>query len=95
MNGIDLMSVVFPVLNNDINTVPSKFQMVSIYVTSGTEQSSEQAVTVTVDLHDTQGVLNTASVEKDGLLDARLGVAMLCIGACMEDGGKDEGGGGA
>jgi hypothetical protein len=41
------------------------------------------------------GVLNTASVENDGLLDARLGVAMLCIGACMEDGRKDEGGGGA
>jgi hypothetical protein len=57
MNGIGLMGVVLPILNNDIDTVPSKFQMVSIYVTSGTEQSSKQAVTVTVDLHDTQSTM--------------------------------------
>jgi hypothetical protein len=54
MNGINLMGVILPALNNDINTVPSKFQMLSIYLTSGTEQSSEQAVTVTVDLNDTR-----------------------------------------
>ena len=67
MNGIDLMSVILPVLNNDLDTVPSKFQMVSIYVTSGTEQSSEQAITVSVDFHDTQ------STTEDGVGSVELG----------------------
>jgi hypothetical protein len=40
-------------------------------------------------------VLNTGSVENDGVLDAGLGVAMICTGPCMEDGREDEGGGGA
>jgi hypothetical protein len=57
MNGIDLMGVILPVLNNEIDTVPSKFQMVSIYVTGGAKQSSEQAVSVIVDLHDTQSTM--------------------------------------
>jgi hypothetical protein len=54
MNGINLVSVILPVLYNDIYTISTKFQMVSIYVASGTEQSSEQAITFPVDFHDTQ-----------------------------------------
>jgi hypothetical protein len=67
MNGIDLMSVILPVLNNDLDTVPSKFQMVSIYVTSGTEQGLEQAITVSVDFHDTQSTM------EDGVGSIELG----------------------
>jgi hypothetical protein len=96
------MGVILPVLNNDIDTVPTKFQMVSIYVTSGMEQSSKQAITVPVDFHDTLrpwnmgwGVLNSGSVEKDGVLNAGFDVALICIGACMGDGREDENGGGA
>jgi hypothetical protein len=40
------LSVILPVLYNDIYTIPTKFHMGSIYVASGTEQSSEQAITV-------------------------------------------------
>jgi hypothetical protein len=53
MNGIYLMGVILSVLNNDIDTLPTKFQMVSICTCSGTEKGSEQAITVTVNLHDT------------------------------------------
>jgi hypothetical protein len=67
MNGIDLVSVILPVLYNDIDAIPTKFQMVSIYVTNGTEQSLEQAITVPVDFLDTQSTM------EDGVGSAELG----------------------
>jgi hypothetical protein len=67
MNGIDLVSVILSVLYNDIDTITTKFQMVSIYVNSGKEQSSEQALTVPIDFHDTQSTM------EDGVGSAELG----------------------
>jgi hypothetical protein len=72
MNDIDLVSVILLVLYNDIDTIPTKFQMVSIYVTSGTEQSSEQAITVSVDFHDTQSTM------EDGVGSAELPTPGKC-----------------
>jgi hypothetical protein len=41
------------------------------------------------------GVLNSESVENDGVLDVGFDVALICIEACMEDERQYEGGGGA